>query len=483
MKNTRTAKIALAAMALVLVAAVLAVFARPSGLLHKTWRGQNAWWTSDPESVRRILPPGEVAPPPPWVEAEKPAGTRRVVLLGGSVAAGVPMPDYNLARVVQALWRARFPSEPVEVVNLALPGAGPQHLRDLARAAMALDPDMLVVHGPERGMDDAAADFRAIAETARRHDAKALFCLPATEDTVPEGMDGLSKIAGEMGEGVAAVDAGKRLREFGPTASARGGFFLDGEHLSFAGRAAVAGMIADGMAALWGLAPRGRGAVGVDAALREFVGEESRLRRDLMFTGYDEHDMWSLAAKRLRREAGGGARRAERLAAAEEAALVLQRRAALGCSTTDIVVAYDRAALQSPDDPLAHFAAGRLLGARGEGERAEEAFRRGFALQPNNADARLNYAAMQLARGDAGEASASLDALAEFDSRAPGAAKIRAAIAARGSDWAGAAALLEKHLRQSPDDASAWLMLADLQMRLGEFDAAEQSRQRAKACE
>ena len=222
------------------------------------------------------------------------------------------------------------------------------------------------------------------------------------------------------------------------------------------------------MAALWGLAPPGGGAVGGAAAPREFVEEENLLRRDLMFTGYDEHDIWSLMSGGL---------------ATSQKVRDLKRRAILEWDTTRIVVAYDRAALQNPDDPLVHFTAGRLLGARGEGVRAEEAFDRGFELQPNHAEARLNYAAMQLARGKTAEARDSLEILRKFDPHAAGLAKMDAAIALREDQPSRAAALLEKHLQKHPDDASAWFMLADAQLLLGNPEAAEQSRQRAKARE
>ncbi len=476
-----------------MILAALGIFIRPPSLLRKVAHEGRSYFAINPDFVRHFRPEATpVAPPTPWVAVDKPEGSRRVVLLGGAAAAGFPMTDYHLGRLVQARWRARFPGESVEVINLSMPGADARLLRRIAREAMALEPDMVVLYagqntGPaarDAVPGNADADIRAIIETARRHGAKVLVCLSASGGVSADPGALESKIAGDAGDGVAVLDAGRWLRDPGAAAPGDGGFFLDGELLTFDGRAAVSGLIVDAMAALWGIAPRDPGPEAAAAWWKDFPKAQGELRRDVMFTGYDEHDMWSLLGKQLRRRASVGAPGLEQRQS-EVAARVraLQRSAALGWDTTDLVVAYDRAVLQNPVDPLVHFSAGRLLGARGEGVRAEEAFQRGFALQPDNAEARLNYAAMQLARGNTAEARTSLEALGKFDPRAPGLAKMGAAVTAREGDLPGAVAQLEKNLGRNPKDADSWLMLADLQMLLGNFDAAGESRRRAKACE
>ncbi|MFM8457439.1 MAG: tetratricopeptide repeat protein, partial [Chthoniobacterales bacterium] len=152
----------------------------------------------------------------------------------------------------------------------------------------------------------------------------------------------------------------------------------------------------------------------------------------------------------------------------------------LGWDTSDIVVAYERAQLQNAADPVTHFTAGRLLGLRGEGARAGEAFARGFALQPNHPDARLNYAAMQMTRGDTESARASLDALEKYDPQANGLLKMQAAVALREAELPRAAELLQKHLAKNPDDSESWLTLSEVQLRLGDFPASEASQQKGK---
>ena len=404
--------------------------------------------------------------PPLWVKVDKPEGVRRVVLLGDSAAAGFPMGDYHLGRLVQARWRARYPGERVEVINLSVPGLDSRARRGIVREAMALEPDTIVVYA--EGSAD-AGDVRDVVSSSLDHGVKVLVCRAAARP--PARKDWETAPVGE-GPDVGVVDAGLWLdgAEGLPPGSAE--FFLDDAHLTFAGRAAAAELIVDGMAALWGLAPGG--ATDASDWWSRFPRVEEELRRDVMFTPYDEHDMWRLAQKHL---AGGGADSADLASKVED----LQRRAVLGCDTTDIIVAYDRAVLRNPDDPLVHFTAGRLLGLRGEGEHAEESFRRGFALDPRNAAARLDYAAMQLARGKTDEARATVGALREFDPRAPGLDRMEAAVAAREGDLSAAAALLDKHLRESPDDAAAWLTLAEIQFKLGDFPAYEASRGKAKA--
>ena len=597
---------------------------RPPRLLEKVRHDGETYFTTNPEFARLFLSRLNVpSPPPVWVAAKKPQGVRRVILLGESAASGFPVSDYHLGRLIEARWRARFPGEPVEVINLSMVAVNSHALRDFAREAMALDPDMVVLYaghnevigpfgpaakfGPPasvpalsrlslavrrthtgravgsflglfagkqtpaqwlgldefRGVsvanDDPALDamlanteenFRAITRRAAERGAKVLLVAPAINlaDWPPVGSEppdagGVEavlaaqdagdisafrsaalvyeaaqkrqadgdmarawplyrraadldtqrfradsriraipqKIASDSGPDVAAIDADRWLHEENPAFANDRDYFLEHVHLTFAGRAAVAELTVDGMAALWGLAPREENPEAVAAWWQIFPQAESEARRDTLFTGYDEHDMWSLAWKLLRLEvfadAAGLAQRRDELATKVRD---LQRRATLGWDTTDIVVAYERAQLQNPRDPLVHFTAGRLLGLRGEGVRAEEAFQQGFALQPNFNDALLNHAAMQMSRGDTETARASLSALEKYDPQANGLLKMQAAVAMREAELPEAAALLQKHLALNPGDAESWLTLSEIQLKLGDFPASEASRQKGK---
>jgi tetratricopeptide (TPR) repeat protein len=598
---------------------------RPPRLFEKVRHNGESYFTTNPDFARLFLERANVPSPPPiWVAAKKPEGVRRVVLLGESAAAGFPMTDYHLGRLVQARWNARFPNERIEVINLSMVAVNSHALREFAREAMALDPDMIVLYaghnevigpfgpaakfgppasspalsrlslavrrthtgravesflalfanksGPPqqwRGLDEfhgvsvanddpalaamlanTEANFRDIVRRAQKSDAKVLFVIPAInlEDWPPVGSEpsdaggvdavfaaqdagGISgfrsaalvyeaarkreagadlarawplyrraadldtqrfradshvrdlqrRIASDSGPSVAAVDADRWLHEQNPSFKTDRDFFLEHVHLTFAGRAAVAELTVDGMAALWGIAPRDESEQSVTAWWQKFPEAEKEARRDTFFTGYDEHDMWSLAWKLLRLEvfadAPGLAQRRDELATQVRD---LQRRAKLEWDTSDIVIAYERAQLQNAADPVTHFTAGRLLGLRGEGERAEEAFQRGFALQPNHPEARLNHAAMQMTRGDTAAARASLEILTQYDPQANGLLKMRAAVALREAEMPQAAELLQKHLVKNPDDSEGWLTLSEIQLRLGDFAASEASRQKGK---
>jgi tetratricopeptide (TPR) repeat protein len=597
---------------------------QPPHLLEIRPHEEQKYLTINPAFARLFLQrAGVPSPPHLWVPLEKPQGTRRVILLGESAAAGYPMADLHLGRMVEALWQARYAGQPIQVINLSMVAVSSSALCEFAREAMALEPDMLVVYaghneaagpggptvklgppatasaGPSlissigrtrvallvgslfsrlggsaplpewRGLDeycgvriahdDPALDamrqkteenFREIMRLGQQYGAKVLFCTPAVnlDDWPPlesdpaevGGVDAVlaaqdagksggfrsatlvyeaaqkrkadgdlarawplyreacdlderrwradrgvralpQKIAAGAGSDVMAVDADRWLHELNPSFTTDREFFLDHVDLAWPGRVAVAELIVDGMAALWGLAPLEQSADAAGAWWSNFPATEKDLGRDLMFTGYDEHDMWSLAAKLLRLDIiAGSPSLATRRTELAEKVKELKRRALLGWDTSDLVVAYERAQLQNPDDALIHFTAGRLLGLRGEGVRAGEAFAKGMTLQPYNPEARLNHAAFHMTRGDADLAHASLAQLKEYDPAATGLTKLEATLALREGDLAAGAGLFKAHLTQSPSDADAWATLAEIQMRVGEYDASEQSRQRAK---
>ena len=579
-------------------------FFPPLRLLEVREYDGREYFTTNPQYGRLFLQRADVpAPPALWAPVAKPPGLRRVVLLGESAAAGFPVTDHHLGRLVQARWKARYPDQPVEVINLSMVAINSHALREFAREALALDPDMFVLYaghnevigpfgpaakfGPAlaspalarlalavrrtrvgravesaltsirpasgvwRGLDEfrgvrvahddpslesmldhTESNFRAMTQMARAHGADVLFCLPAVNlndwpplASGPPGESGVDavfaaqdtgditgfrsaalvyeaaqqreaggdmdrawplyrraadldqqrfradsrvrglqeKIASDSGDGVALIDADRWLHELNPGFTNDRKFFLEHVHLTMTGRAAVAELIVDGMAALWGVAPRNESSPAVALWWQNFPTIDEEVRRDLFFTGYDEHDMWSLAWKLLGLEVFADApalalRRAEFAAKTSE----LQRRAILDWDTTALLAAYDTAARSNPDDPLVHFTAGRLFGLRGEGDRAEAAFARGFALRPYDTEGRLNHAAFQLQRGRADLARTSLDALRESEPDHPGLLQMEAALALREGDRPAAARHLRQYLRSRPDDEDAQKMLQQI---------------------
>ena len=199
------------AVALGLAAALAGFFGSPH-LLKKVRHNGAPFFVTNPDFVRNNAnrPAGSLPAPHVWVAAKKPEGVRRVVLLGGSNAAGLPMSDYHLGRLVEARWRSRFPGEPVEVINLSVPGADTRAMRGFAREAMTLEPEALVVSAEKSGPADSEADLRDIVNRCLANKAKVLFVLPATG--AGDGTEDEKKlraaereIAGASGASVAVV--------------------------------------------------------------------------------------------------------------------------------------------------------------------------------------------------------------------------------------------------------------------------------------
>jgi cytochrome c-type biogenesis protein CcmH/NrfG len=60
---------------------------------------------------------------------------------------------------------------------------------------------------------------------------------------------------------------------------------------------------------------------------------------------------------------------------------------------------------------------------------------------------------------------------------------MEAAVALRDADLAGAASLLQEHLQANPGDTEAWLTLSEIQVKLGNFEASEESRRKGRRAE
>ncbi len=106
------------------------------------------WWATNPE-YGRVVFPREAGPtlPPIWVPAAKTDNELRIVVLGESAAEGFPIPDFNLARVLETLLARRTPGVQVRVVSLAMTGINSHQIRRLGMAAARhLEPDIVVLY-------------------------------------------------------------------------------------------------------------------------------------------------------------------------------------------------------------------------------------------------------------------------------------------------------------------------------------------------
>ncbi len=86
------------------------------------------------------------APTPLRVTVAKATGTRRVVILGESAAAGTPDPAFSFARILELMLAEQHPGHRIEVLNLAMRGINSHIIRDIAREARQISPDLFIVY-------------------------------------------------------------------------------------------------------------------------------------------------------------------------------------------------------------------------------------------------------------------------------------------------------------------------------------------------
>ena len=95
-----------------------------------------------PRADRRLA-----AEPQREFAAEKAPGTKRVFVIGGSSAAGVPYPtNYAFSAWLERRLEAALPDVEVEVVNAALSGYASRRLLPIVREIAAYEPDLLILY-------------------------------------------------------------------------------------------------------------------------------------------------------------------------------------------------------------------------------------------------------------------------------------------------------------------------------------------------
>lgn len=122
--------------------------------MQKEWK----WWAN----VGRINPKGS---------------KRRVVLLGESVARGFLYdPAFNPAMALETMLRSRMGKDQVEVIDLARTNLRLEGLLELARSAMALEPDAIVIFAGNNWVctPNGVEDLRTIAASLRESGVPAL---------------------------------------------------------------------------------------------------------------------------------------------------------------------------------------------------------------------------------------------------------------------------------------------------------------------
>ena len=127
---------------------------------------------------------------------------------------------------------------------------------------------------------------------------------------------------------------------------------------------------------------------------------------------------------------------------------------------------------QQPRYAAAHFEFGRTLAALGQGDRALAMFERTAQLKPDHSQAWRYLADHLMAIGDTDAGDAAYTRHVQASAKSPGLQK--AAHAMLENDIPTAERLLKDHLKQSPTDVPAIRMLAEVAVRCGQNDEAEQ---------
>ncbi len=105
------------------------------------------YWVMEPEYTRRVLGRENVNTDQGFfVPVERTPGTRRVLLVGESAAAGYPLTEYSLARMLRVLWKMDFPGEKMEVVDMTSVGVNSHVLRVFVREGLRTNPDAVVLY-------------------------------------------------------------------------------------------------------------------------------------------------------------------------------------------------------------------------------------------------------------------------------------------------------------------------------------------------
>ena len=105
----------------------------------------------NPDLVFRFVPPGvtppTVSPDTYYIRAQKPADTVRIVVMGGSTAAGFPYGRFGSpAGILQQRLIDLYPQMNTKVVSVAMSAVNSYALRDIASDVAELSPDAVLIY-------------------------------------------------------------------------------------------------------------------------------------------------------------------------------------------------------------------------------------------------------------------------------------------------------------------------------------------------
>ena len=139
----------LPALALLLLEAVLRIagYGYRTGFFEPFQFGEKQYFADNPTFSLRFFPPQLArSPGPSMFEAQKPAGTYRIFVLGESAARGEPEPPFGPARFLEALLEDRYPGTPFEVINTAMTAINSHVILPIARDCARQNGDLWILY-------------------------------------------------------------------------------------------------------------------------------------------------------------------------------------------------------------------------------------------------------------------------------------------------------------------------------------------------
>jgi tetratricopeptide (TPR) repeat protein len=128
---------------------------------------------ANPRVGWRFFPP-EIAREPQLTRffMPKPEGTRRIFVLGGSAALGIPFEDFSVGRSLRAMLAIRFPGIRFEVISAAMTAINSHVLTAFAREIAGYDPDLVLVY---TGNNEVVGPFGPSSVAGRLSESNALI--------------------------------------------------------------------------------------------------------------------------------------------------------------------------------------------------------------------------------------------------------------------------------------------------------------------
>ncbi len=96
------------------------------------------WRFFDPKIAR--------TPEPVSIPREKPTDTKRIFVLGGSAAKGVPHTAYSFSRILDVMLEEAYPGQKFEVYNVAMTAINSHVVLPIARECAKLEPDLFIIY-------------------------------------------------------------------------------------------------------------------------------------------------------------------------------------------------------------------------------------------------------------------------------------------------------------------------------------------------